>query len=107
MNLNNKQLNNITKVLKKYKTIFAYLFGSQATGKANKKSDFDFAVMLEEKDSNKRFSMRFKMISEIGRAINQGDNVEVVVLNDIESIFFKLKRSGRYPFFRTPVLRVV
>lgn len=90
MNLTKKQLNNLAKIFKKYNTVFAYLFGSQATGKADKTSDFDIAVMLPEKhDSDKRFKIRLRMMTEVGRAVGCPDNVDVVVLNDLSSLLLK------------------
>jgi hypothetical protein len=35
-----------SKIFAKHKVVFAYLFGSQATGKALKNSDIDIAIML-------------------------------------------------------------
>jgi len=37
------------KIFQKYPVQAAYLFGSQATGKATKLSDYDFVVLLNEK----------------------------------------------------------
>ena len=89
MNLTKKQISELSKVFKKYNVQFAYLFGSQATGKANRKSDFDFAVMLPEKiNKNKRFNVRLKLMAETGKISKTFDNTDVVILNDINSILF-------------------
>ena len=73
----------------KYNTVFAYLFGSRATGKQVKKSDFDIAVMLSpELSASKRFDMRCKMISDLAAVLYRNE-VDVIVLNDNKSILFK------------------
>ena len=87
--INKKQLNNLSQVFKKYNAVFVYLFGSQATGKADEKSDFDFAVMLPEKGGkNKRFSIRLKMMTELSEILNY-KKVDVIILNDVSSLLFK------------------
>lgn len=89
MNLSKKQIDNLSEVFKKYNAVFAYLFGSQATGKADKKSDFDFAVMLPKKYSkNKRFDIRLKMMAELSELLDY-KKTDVVILNDISSLLFK------------------
>ncbi|MCK5511034.1 nucleotidyltransferase domain-containing protein [Candidatus Parcubacteria bacterium] len=89
MNLSKKQINNLSKVFKKYNAVFAYLFGSQATGKTNKKSDFDFAVMLpKEYGKNKRFDIRLKMITELSELLGY-KKTDLVILNDISSLLLK------------------
>ncbi|MEA2064830.1 MAG: nucleotidyltransferase domain-containing protein [Patescibacteria group bacterium] len=89
MSLSKKQLRDLSEVFKKYNTIFAYLFGSQATGKADKKSDFDFAVMLPKKyGKNKRFDIRLKMMTELSELLNYR-KMDVVILNDISSLLLK------------------
>lgn len=44
----NKAKNFIEEINKKYKIKFAYIFGSQATGKATENSDIDIALYFEE-----------------------------------------------------------
>ncbi|NCF75414.1 MAG: nucleotidyltransferase domain-containing protein [Xanthomonadaceae bacterium] len=89
MNLTKKQLNNLFIVFKKYNTVFAYLFGSQATKKADKKSDFDIAIMLPEKyNKNKRFDIRLKMMAELSEMLNY-KKVDIIILNDVSSLLFK------------------
>ena len=108
-NLTKKQLNNLAKVFKKYNVVFAYLFGSQATGKTNQASDFDIAVMLPEKyDSSKRFKIRLKIMSEVGRAVGYPDKVDLVVLNDTKLILFKfvIIREGKVIYENNHLKRV-
>ena len=88
-NLTKKQLKEISEAFKKYNAVFAYLFGSRATGKAGRMSDYDFAVMLPEKlSANKRFDIRLKLMGDVGRIV-KCENLDLVILNDINSILFK------------------
>ena len=85
---------NITKnkdlmeIFKENKVSFAYLFGSQANGGFGKDSDVDIAVMLPfEMKKEERFDLRLKLMGEISKILKK--KVDVVVLNDTNSLFFK------------------
>lgn len=100
MNLTLTQLKSLKTAFRKEGVVFAYLFGSQATGDANSQSDFDFAVMLsDEAPKNKRFGTRLKIISGISRVLGN-DKVEVVVLNDLKDSFFEfvIVKEGKIIF---------
>lgn len=108
MNLTQSQLKTLKTAFRKNGAVFAYLFGSQATGKANSRSDFDFAVMLsKEAKKNKRFDIRLKLISEISRIL-KNDKIEVIVLNDTRSLFFKfvIAKEGKLVFEKDHSVRV-
>ena len=84
-----KQFKNLSPIFRKNEVVFAYLFGSQATGKNTKTSDYDIAVMLNEKlTPNKRFKIRLKLMAEISKILKT-QNIDVVILNDIRDILFK------------------
>ncbi|MCK9379357.1 MAG: nucleotidyltransferase domain-containing protein [Candidatus Moranbacteria bacterium] len=88
MKLTKSKIKEFSKIFAKHKVVFAYLFGSQATGKAIKNSDIDIAIMLsKDTDTKKRFAIRCKIISELSKIF--GKNTEVVILNDTKSILFK------------------
>ncbi|HEX9722338.1 MAG TPA: nucleotidyltransferase domain-containing protein, partial [Candidatus Paceibacterota bacterium] len=61
-----------------------YVFGSQTTGKTGPLSDYDFAVYLEEKEAQKRFDLRLRLMSALAKELGT-DKVDVLVLNDIKS----------------------
>jgi len=89
MNLSKRQSDSLPKIFRKHSVIFAYLFGSQAIGKADKKSDFDIAVMLPEKyGKNKRFNIRLELMADLSKILNYR-KVDVIILNDISSLLFK------------------
>lgn len=58
----------------------AYLFGSQASGKAQPGSDVDVAVLLSQEDGFVRFERRLRLGNEAEDAI--GRPVDLIVLND-------------------------
>ncbi len=67
---------------------FAYLFGSYALRTADPKSDVDIAVFFSRAVSkSERFEYRLKLLGALSRLFKK--EVEVAVLNDISSLFFK------------------
>lgn len=85
MEKNNKKLNQI---FGRNQVSLAYIFGSFATGRTIKNSDVDVAVMLNKKlNKMDRFEIRLKLIQNLKKFF--GREVEVVVLNDTTSLFFK------------------
>lgn len=68
--------------------VTGYVFGSYITGHPTRTSDVDIAVLFPvNTTSMKRFSMRLKLISILESALKK--TVDLVVLNDIKSVFFK------------------
>ena len=62
--------------------LFAYLFGSQATGKARANSDVDIAVYLSKKIRSKQtLDWRLTLMAELSRVLRT-DAVEIIVLNE-------------------------
>lgn len=62
--------------------LVAYLFGSQATGRARPDSDIDVAVLLEENADPESFlDLRLRLASAFERTADVGP-VEVVILNE-------------------------
>lgn len=82
---NNKDLRAIFRV---NSVVFAYLFGSQASGGSSKNSDIDIAVMLPWMVSKEeRFETRLKLMSEVSKIFKKDS--DVIILNDTRSLFFK------------------
>lgn len=72
-----------------------YLFGSQATGKENKSSDVDVAVLFSEGlDGRQRFDLRLSMMSDVGKISHFYDKAEVV---DLESVPLALQYQAITP----------
>ena len=72
----------------KYKIKFAYVFGSQATGKATENSDIDIAVYFEEDYAPMQDAFVRGDILEDGKAFFKKD-VDVVSLNSVSSLLLK------------------
>lgn len=58
--------------------VFAYLFGSHATGKAGPRSDVDVAVYL--RDGVDAFETRLRLMGVVERALGTGA-IDLIVLN--------------------------
>jgi predicted nucleotidyltransferase len=86
--------------------VFAYIFGSIALGVANKESDIDVAVYLDMNEVEDAFTKRIKLIEKFQTAL--GGPVDVVILNDLSSLFFKfvIIKEGQVIFERDHGQRV-
>ncbi|MBU4512940.1 nucleotidyltransferase domain-containing protein [Patescibacteria group bacterium] len=87
MKLTRAQEQQIKKLCQKYKVNTLYLFGSQATGKTSKLSDWDFAVQLKNTIKPSRFfGYQIKLNSELMRLLDADvGELDVVVLNQDET----------------------
>jgi predicted nucleotidyltransferase len=83
---------------KEKSVVFAYVFGSVASDQSNKASDVDIAVYLDESCVKDLFEERLFLIEKIQAVLQK--STEVVVLNEIKSIFFKfvIIREGKVIF---------
>lgn len=86
--------------------LFAYLFGSAVQEKTNYESDVDLAVYLDEKKVDDLFKKRLSLIEKIQSILKKP--TEVVILNEIKSIFFKfvIIKEGKVIFERDHGKRV-
>lgn len=72
----------LEKVFKKNKVVFAYLFGSQASGKTGLMSDIDIAVYFDNNlNSDKRFNQKFRLMADLSNLLKK-EEIDVVPLND-------------------------
>ena len=75
-------------IFKAYSVRSAWVFGSYFSGNFNQLSDVDIAVLFPDSlSAKKRFNHRIKLAAEC--AARLGREVDLVVLNDISSIFLK------------------
>lgn len=72
-------------IFKKFDIKLAYLFGSQAKGKAASESDFDIAVLFEEDDGHPDFFDKTVYLKEDLRNYFPNE-VDVVALNETNSL---------------------
>lgn len=99
MNLKELQTTKIKSIFVENHVQLAYVFGSQITGRSNMDSDIDIAVLLPKNMSKTaRIKHRFKLISQLSRFL--GKSVDLVVFNDLNSLFFKfiITKEGKNIF---------
>lgn len=85
---------------------FAYIFGSQVSGKTNSESDIDIAVYLNKNKTKDYFEKRVSFITKLEAILKK--RIDLIVLNEIKSIFFKfvIIREGKLVFERDHSKRV-
>ncbi|OGI32722.1 MAG: hypothetical protein A2343_01855, partial [Candidatus Moranbacteria bacterium RIFOXYB12_FULL_35_8] len=87
----------IREIFERFQAVkLAYFFGSRARGEAGPMSDYDFAVYLDEKDKQKMFDIKFRLMDELSRVLKT-EKVDLVILNTIESpeIKYEIIRDGQ------------
>lgn len=107
MDLVNKIQNQLIPFFKQENCIlFVYVFGSTAQGLTNFESDVDLAIYLNEKKVSNLFKKRLSLIEKIQSILKR--STEVVILNEIKSIFFKfvIIKEGKVIFERDHGKRV-
>lgn len=85
-----------------HRVLFAYLFGSHATGRSGKTSDIDLALHFsEEKNEQERFEGKLILGSKLASIL--GKEVEIVVLNDAKNNYLlaDILRDGLLIFDRS------
>jgi len=95
---------NIIPAFAKYPEIkLVYFFGSRAEKREGPKSDYDFAVYLDEKDRKKMFDIKSLLMDELSRAL-ETDKVDIVVLNTAESpeIKYQIIKYGKLIYEKEP-----
>lgn len=104
--ININKLESIFNIFPEIKLV--YFFGSAATGTAGPTSDYDFAVYFdlrpdEEKDREKMFDVKFKLMDKLSRVLN-ADKIDVVILNLTESPEFKYEviKNGKLIYEKEP-----
>jgi predicted nucleotidyltransferase len=87
--------------------VVAYLFGSQATGRAGPLSDVDVAVVFDGSlDERARFDLQLRVREETVAAVRH-DSVDVAVLNGASPLLrHRVVRDGRVLVDRDPLVRV-
>lgn len=85
----------LTERLSNYPVVFAYLFGSQATGKASRLSDIDLALYLNESTvKSERFEIRLDVTAELNSMMK--NPVDVIILNDVPlSLRYEVLKHGK------------
>lgn len=93
-----KAIKKLVYIIKKQPVITLYLFGSQATGKTTKLSDYDFAVQINESiKPSQYFNVQLELINTITDVLHT-DKIDVLIINDIRvplSLKFRIIKDGK------------
>lgn len=104
----------IKQLAKQYNINTLYLFGSQATGKTHKNSDYDFAVQFQNNVNPKKyFDSKIKILSQIERIIqnnkfNKNKKIDIIILNSQTtplSLKFQAIKTGKKLYSKNDLLR--
>jgi len=97
------QIRALQEALQNYpQVLFAYLFGSQATGNVTPMSDVDIAVYFaDDLSSTQQFKLQLHLIGVLGQALQRND-VEVAVLNNEAIVLhYEVVNTGKLIFSRS------
>jgi len=73
---------NIDKLVKDYNILLLYFFGSYATGKNDKNSDLDIAVLLREPYD---YMIKLYLLGELNTLFKR-DDIDLVILNSANTV---------------------
>lgn len=97
----------IRKVARNQPIDLVYLFGSRASGKEDKESDIDIAVLARSTLSgDERFDLRLTLLTECARAlglVDETERMDVVVLQDASILLQHNVIRARCPLFQKSV----
>ncbi len=102
MMISEAQINALRAALEKYpRVLFAYLFGSQATGNVTPMSDVDIAVYFDDDlGSTEQFNLQLHLIGVCCQVLQRND-VELAVLNDADIVLrYQVVKNGKVIFCR-------
>jgi predicted nucleotidyltransferase len=84
----------------------AYLFGSQARGRARAESDVDVAVLVSDKAAESPRATLARLLARLGRVV-PSERLDLVLLNGAPSLLrHRVVSRGRPLFARAPQIRV-
>lgn len=90
---------NLEKKLKKEGAIFAYLFGSQASGNTHRESDVDIAVFLSPKIKSSKYFDKSLELADLFKETYPGRERQVVILNQAPPLLkAEVLRKGQLIF---------
>lgn len=102
--MQNETIEKVIPIFTKYPEIkLAYFFGSRAEKREGPKSDYDFAVYLDEKDRKKMFDIKSLLMDDLSRALKT-DKIDIVVLNTAElpEIKYRIIKDGKLIYEKEP-----
>lgn len=103
----NEKIDKLKRLLEREPYIeFAYLFGSQATGQADERSDWDISVYFKEPKKLPAWTV-FNIEAEASREM--GKEAQIITLNGLESpvMIFQILKDGILLVDRNPEKRII
>ncbi|MBI5213655.1 MAG: nucleotidyltransferase domain-containing protein [Nitrospirae bacterium] len=96
--MNERDIKRITDYLGRYPVIIAYLFGSEAKGKAGVLSDIDIALFVDRNIPKlERFDLRLRLSNELSSVMTK--RVDIIILNDSPlQLSYEVIKHGRVIF---------
>jgi len=98
------QLENLHDIFELYPEIkLVYLFGSRARKKDGPLSDYDFAVYLDENNTQRRFEIRLDLMAKVSMRLKT-DDVDVCIMNDLDApeLNYNIVREGKLIYEKEP-----
>jgi len=102
------KINEIRAFLREQKHVkVAYLFGSRAEGKAGPLSDFDIAILLDNRvDKREGFNYRLKLLNDLS-FILKTRKLDVVIMNDAPLLLnYNVIKEGKVLYCRDELARM-
>jgi predicted nucleotidyltransferase len=83
--------------------LFAYLFGSQITGKTGPMSDYDFAIFLSRKPS---FQFKYRLKNNLLNILNT-NQVDLIILNNAPiELKYNIINTGKIIYQKNSIAKV-
>lgn len=107
MKISKLQQSKIRKLAKKYPLVTIYIFGSQASGKIGPLSDYDIAILLDQRIKSDRYHcLQLEILSKLN-SILASDRVDLVILNKANAILaMKIITEGKILFSCDEISRI-
>jgi uncharacterized protein len=92
----------------KYNINTIYIFGSQATGKAHKNSDFDFAIQFDKKvHPEDYFGIKLNLFDGLQKIV-RAENIDVVIMDESGTpiaLKYRVIKDGKILYVKDDILR--
>ncbi len=106
--LSNAHIEKISEILHNQPDVqFAYLFGSQATGKVTPMSDVDFALIFQDElSARERLRLRLHVMALFSEVLQRND-IDVADLNEADEVLrYQVLKHGRLIFCRDKAAQI-
>ena len=102
--MDNLKTDNLRQIFELYPEIkLVYFFGSMPKGVAGPLSDYDFAFYINERNRQKIFDLKFKLMDKISRELKT-DKIDIVMMDATENpeIKYSIIKDGKLIYEKEP-----